>query len=325
MIGQVYRGDFCELAAEMVRAGIRAACAITSPPYPQGKKNAEDMGRYRRKGTAAEQREQITGRIHGRPHARGNIGLDVRIMAPDWLDWFLGIAAHVKPVLEPNGLFVVNVDSCCYPTRHRHWGIFSLPERMEKAGWCFADAWVWTKSNGAPMKAPGRFSHSWEMIYVFANGDRYRYNVDAARAPHKRDWTGRDATRYMIETGTWYGTKTDPPNPKGARAIDVLPYPVGMTRWADVGYAHNAPMPLGLAEDLVRRVSWQGDLILDPFLGAGTTAVAAIRGKRQWIGAEITDAAALVAERRIALARDGFFGEELSEGMSAPPLPLAQV
>ena len=320
---RVHRMDCRELAAEMVAAGILVDAIITSPPYPQGKKNAEDMGRYRRTGTAAEQREQISGRVHGRVHAHGETGLEVRIAAPDWLDWFLEIADALKPCLKPNGNFVVNVDACCYPTRHKHWGVFSLPERMEQRGWCFADAGPWIKPNGAPTKAPGRFTHSWEFVYVFTNGDRWKFNVDAARAPHKEDWTGRNASRYMVDTGTWHGQKTASPDPGGAKPSDVLTYSVGGTRWAAVGYAHNAPMPLEMAEELVRRYSWEGDLVFDPFGGAGTTPVACIRLGRRWVMAEITEAAALIAERRIQLATQGFMDEEIQPEMPQQMLPLA--
>ncbi len=321
-LDRIHVGDCRELAAEVVAAGALVDCIITSPPYPQGKKKVEDMGRYRRSGTAAEQREQIAGRVHGRPHARGETGLEVRIAAPDWLDWFLGIADALKPCLKENGSFVVNVDSCCYPTRHVHWGVFSLPERMEERGWCFADRLVWPKPNGAPIKAPGRFTHAWEFVYVFTNGDRWKFNVDGARRPHKEDWTGRDATRYMAERTVWSGTKTAPPNPKGAKPSDVLTYPVGGTRWAAVGYAHNAPMPLELAEDLVRRYSFPGDLVFDPFGGAGTTPVACIRQGRRWLMAEITEAAALIAERRTQLATQGYIDEETAEGLERTVMPF---
>jgi len=351
VIGAIHHEDCRETAKRMTEAGILADCIITSPPYPQGKKNVEDMGRYRRSGTAEEQREQIgvgrkgdeewerawhewgkthspgggpkSGHIHGKPNAKGETGLEVRIAAPDWLDWFVGIARDLKPRLKQNGNFIVNVDSCCYPTRHRHWGVFSLPERMEQIGYCFAEAMVWTKPNGPPVSARTHFNHSWEFVYHFSNGDQWETDLSGIRTEHVTDWTGAKTNRFSTERlGYHRGKTTSPPNPKGARPKDVFDCAVGGMRWDVVGGAHFAAMPLELAEWMVKWASKPGDLIFDPFLGAATTAVAAIRLGRRWIGSEITEAAALVAERRVALARDGFFGEELAEGMANPPLPL---
>ena len=194
---------------------------------------------------------------------------------------------------------------------------------MEAVGWCFADHWIWVKPNGAPTKAPGRFTHSWEHIYVFSNGDRWRWNVDGARAPHKGDWTGRKATSYGTDRAIWHGSDMADPNPLGAKPSDVLIYPVGGSRWQHLGGAHFAPMPLPLAEDLVRRVSQEGELVFDPFAGAGTTLVACIRQGRRWVGTEITEEACTIAERRIQLATQGFMDEELLPDIAQQGLVFA--
>jgi len=333
-LATVHRCDCRDLAAEMVAAGILVDSIITSPPYPQGKKNPEDMGRYRRTGTAEEQR----GHIHGHPNAKGETGLEVRIHAPDWLPWFLDIAAALKPCLKPNGNFVVNVDSCCYPTRHRHWGVYSLPERMEAQGWCFVEEIVWTKPNGPPVSASTRFHHSHEKVYWFANGDRWAADIDAVRTEHAegslpqfarglppprdlslRPWANSGS--QWAERGGGYPQAA--PNEKGARPKDVFSCPVGGTRWDPVGGAHFAAMPLGLAEWIVKWATKEGEIVFDPFGGAGTTPVACIRLGRRWVMAEVTEAAAVIAERRIQLATQGFMDEEIQPEMPQQMLPLA--
>ena len=66
---------------------------------------------------------------------------------------------------------------------------------------------------------------------------------------------------------------------------------------------HPCPKPLGLWEKLINLFSEEGDTILDPFLGSGTTAVACERLGRNWIGIEIDADYCKIAEKRIATER----------------------
>ncbi len=65
---------------------------------------------------------------------------------------------------------------------------------------------------------------------------------------------------------------------------------------------HPTQKPLHLFEDLVRKHSNQGDLIVDPFLGAGTTGVAALRNLRNFTGCDIDDNYVEISERRLEKA-----------------------
>lgn len=69
---------------------------------------------------------------------------------------------------------------------------------------------------------------------------------------------------------------------------------------------HPAPYPLELAERLVRMFSFVGDTVLDPFLGTGTTTLAAMRNGRNSIGFEIDESYLNTAKRRIIDSRDMF-------------------
>lgn len=69
----------------------------------------------------------------------------------------------------------------------------------------------------------------------------------------------------------------------------------------DTRNEHPAPMPLAIATRCIRAAG--GGPVLDPFLGSGTTAVAAEQAKADWTGIEISDEYADMAEKRIAQAR----------------------
>lgn len=226
----------------------------------------EDLRRYARRGTAAEQRERIVGFQHGSPELKGEVGLAVRIAAPDWLKWWEPFAKQVLRVLKPGGNFIVNVDTCVWERKEKHWAIHSLPERMHRWGFCFADCRIWAKPNGAPITGKGRVRHSWEFVYHFAKGS---------------DWTIHGAS--LADS-------------------DVFTDPVGLTRWEKYGGVHSAAMPESLARRLVTFASKPGDIVLDPFLGSGTTMAAAIALGRHGLGAEILPAAAAIARRRVGQA-----------------------
>ena len=64
-------------------------------------------------------------------------------------------------------------------------------------------------------------------------------------------------------------------------------------------YGHPTIKPLEIIENLVRNSSHEGDIILDPFIGSGTTAVASIKNNRQYIGMELNEEYYKIALKRI--------------------------
>ncbi len=82
---------------------------------------------------------------------------------------------------------------------------------------------------------------------------------------------------------------------------------------------HPAPYPLELAERLVRMFSFVGDTVLDPFMGTGTTTVAASQWGRNSIGVEVDEHYFGIAQRRIEQATAGLFGRTTVEVLT--PLP----
>jgi DNA modification methylase len=65
--------------------------------------------------------------------------------------------------------------------------------------------------------------------------------------------------------------------------------------------AHPCPVPVALMERIITLCAKPGDIIYDPFMGSGTTAIAAIRCGHEWIGTEIDPEYVKIAEKRISL------------------------
>jgi site-specific DNA-methyltransferase (adenine-specific) len=66
---------------------------------------------------------------------------------------------------------------------------------------------------------------------------------------------------------------------------------------------HPAPFPLELPERLIKLYSYRGDVVLDPFVGSGTTCVAALQNRRSYVGYETEPAYLQLAEQRIRAAQ----------------------
>ena len=72
------------------------------------------------------------------------------------------------------------------------------------------------------------------------------------------------------------------------------------SRWAG---PRPAPFPVALAERVIRLYSYVDDVVLDPFMGSGTTAVAAVQNQRHYVGFDISEEYCTLAEERIIRAK----------------------
>ena len=152
---------------------------------------------------------------------------------------------------------------------------------------------VWHFEHGLHCKR--RFSGRHETILWYTKGDDYVFNLDAVRVPQK--YPGKRAYKGP-KRGQYSG------NPLGKNPSDVWIFPNVKANHAEKT-AHPCQFPIELAERLILALSEKRDLVVDPFLGSGTTAVAAILLNRRAAGAELVDSYFDIARRRIKLAWKG--------------------
>ena len=153
---------------------------------------------------------------------------------------------------------------------------------------------VWTFGHG--LHCTHRFSGRHETILWFTKGDDYVFDLDPVRVPQKypgkRHFKGPKAGQLSC-------------NPLGKNPGDV---------WGDIPNvksnhcektAHPCQFPVELAERLVLSMSRPGDVVLDPYLGSGTTAIAALKhGRRGW-GCDMMPEYVAIAEERVRRLREG--------------------
>lgn len=127
---------------------------------------------------------------------------------------------------------------------------FALQER----GWYLRSEVVWRKPNAQPESVRDRPTRDHEQVFLFSKSESYKYDVDAVKGPNGR----RLRTVWDIRT-------------HANRAAS----------------GHFATFPVELVEQCLRITSTPGDLVLDPFLGSGTTALVAGGLGRRFLGVEL--------------------------------------
>jgi len=165
-------------------------------------------------------------------------------------------------VLKPNGTIWVS------GTLHV---IFSIGFAMQQLGFRILNDITWEKPNPPPNLGCRCFTHSTETVLWAARDEKsqYTFHYDLMRQLNR----GKQMKTVWTMTAASAGEK-------------------------ELG-RHPTQKPLALVERCLLASTNEGDCVLDPFLGSGTTAVASVRNRRQCIGIEAEQVHALYAERRV--------------------------
>ena len=157
---------------------------------------------------------------------------------------------------------------------------------------------VWYYRNKANLGRDWGRSH--ESI-LHLRGEDARVDVDAVRVPYNGHTTRYPARVQAVNSQYGRGVRRDrwQPNPLGAKPRDVIEVPVicnGMSEKTP----HATQKPEALIERLVLASSAPGQLVVDPFVGSGTTAVVAARLGRRWLAGDADARYVGLARQRIA-------------------------
>jgi adenine-specific DNA-methyltransferase len=149
---------------------------------------------------------------------------------------------------------------------------------------------IWHFEHG--LHCSRRLSGRYETILWYTKGEDYVFDLDPIRVPQKypgkKYFKGPKAGQYSC-------------NPLGKNPGDVWTIPNVKSNHVEKT-EHPCQFPVELVERLILSLSRPGDWVLDPFLGVGTTVIAAIRHDRRGIGAEVVARYAEIARSRIGLA-----------------------
>ena len=164
-------------------------------------------------------------------------------------------------------------------------------------GWYLRQDIIWHKPNPMPESVKDRCTKSHEYIFLLSKSKYYHYDNEAIKEPVKQDWGTRDRTngKYHnpgtgLQPHTGLTKSYTKRNKRSVWSVNKKPYKG----------AHFATYPPELITPCILAGSERGDIILDPFLGSGTTAMVAKDLGRSYIGCELNEDYASLQSARIS-------------------------
>ena len=263
---RILTGDVREVLASLPSNSVQ--CVVTSPPYW----GVRDYG--------------VAGQIGAEP------------VLQDYVQALTKVFREVRRVLRPDGTLWLNIANT-YSSGGRTWrdedaknkgrGMSYRPPTPEGLkpkdlvgvawmvamglqldGWYLRNDIIWNKPNCQPESVKDRLTVSHEYVFMFSKEERYLFNQDAILEPRK-DGNGQKNRRTVWNINT--------------------------EAYAE---AHFAVFPTELVRPCVLAGSRSGDVILDPFFGAGTVGLIAMELGRRCVGVELNESYVAMARRRIA-------------------------
>ena len=206
-----------------------------------------------------------------------------------YVGWFLPRSKQFLRILKPTGTFILNIKEKA-EGGERHTFVIELILALRKQGWLWTEEFIWHKKNCYPGKWPNRFRDAWERCLQFNKTRHFKMNQEAVMVP-MGDWADarlksigkNDVVRFDSQVGSGFGKNIT--NWIGREKA----YPTNVLHLAtECGNKnHSAAFPEALPEWFIKLFTDEGDLVLDPFVGSGTTCAVAQQLRRNSVGIEI--------------------------------------
>ncbi len=227
-----------------------------------------------------------------------------------YVEKLVGLFEELKRVLKVDGTVWLNLGDT-----YRDGQLLGIPWRvalaLQDSGWLLRSEIIWHKPNAMPSSVKNRPTIDHETIFLFAKSANYYYDADAIREPHvtftedskmkggrnhlgKRDGTpekGKNQGNSNLHNGRWDQAF----HPLGRNKRTVWSIPLGKFR-----EAHFAVFPPQLAETCILAGTGKRDVVLDPFMGSGTTAIIAREWGRYFVGLELVPEYAEMTMKRVS-------------------------
>jgi site-specific DNA-methyltransferase (adenine-specific) len=219
---------------------------------------------------------------------------------------FLPIAAELKRVLKPEGSFILNIKERAIDGERQTY-VLELILALKEQGWLWTEEYVWCKSNCYPGKWPNRFRDSWERCLHFTLQKKFKMRQDQVMIPIGKWARGRlknlsetDKVRDNSKVGSGFGKNVS------NWLNRSLVYPTNVLHLSTecANRKHSATFPIGLPSWFIKLFTDEKDLVLDPFMGVATTALACLSLNRHYTGVELSPEYHKLSESYIKTAQE---------------------
>ena len=305
--GFILQGDALEVLKSLPDETVQ--CCITSPPYY----GLRDYGAAGQIGLEASPEEFVAKLVETFREVR-------RVLKSDGVcfvnlgDSYAGGAGRwggsnglsEKQATNDGSLTQIPVARKWHHETIKPKDLIGIPWRFAFAaqddGWYLRQDIIWHKPNPMPESVKDRCTKAHEYIFMLTKSPKYYFNNEAIKEPaisagqkrgggkkYSSDEAGESFGRKEGQRLDQYGVSPDYKNKRSVWTVATKSYKE----------AHFATYPESLVEPMLLAGSRKGDIILDPFNGAATTGLVALRNQRRYIGVELNPEYIALSERRL--------------------------
>lgn len=296
-------GDCRETMRRWASEGIKAQTCVTSPPYY----GLRDYGNDGQIGLEETPEEYIAAMVEV-------FGCVRDVLADDGTVW-LNIGDSYYNYRPGKGQALVkqtvansdqDLPQTCARRGNKLDGLkekdligipWMLAFALRADGWYLRQDIIWHKPNPMPESVQDRCTKAHEYIFLLSKSQKYYYDHEAIKDPVKQDWGTRDRTdgKYHnegsgLQPHSGLEKSYEMANKRSVWTINTKPY----------AGAHFAVFPTELIEPCILAGAPVGGIVLDPFMGSGTTAQVAQNLGRQYIGCELNTDYKTLQDKRVA-------------------------
>ena len=261
-------GDCRDTMRRWAGEGVKAQMCVTSPPYF----GLRDYGH------------------------EGQIGLE---QTPEqYIAAMVEVFRCVRDVLADDGTLWLNIGDSYGAGKQ----LLGVPWRVALAlqlhGWVLRQDIIWHKPNPMPESVRDRCTKAHEYVFLLSKSEKYFFDSKAMQEQANRPEGPGNKTHRHSNEGIYVGgaqkniAKIGPRETRNRRSVWTVatrPYKG----------AHFATFPPALIEPCILAGSKSGDIVLDPFMGSGTTAQVALQHGRQYLGCELNPEYGSLQQERI--------------------------
>ena len=210
------------------------------------------------------------------------------IKPDEYVEWFEAVQANVREVLADDGSWFVNIKEHCEDGQRSLYVKDLTLAHVRQWGWRYVDELVWKRVT-VPGKWPSRFKNLWEPVFHFSASKAIKFRPDSVAHDSARTITYNASHHFGSDSG---GHQCDDGSLKYNAQREGAALPGNMVECSveEKGIDHSAPFPVRLPTFFIKAYSDPGDLIFDPFMGSGTTTIAAENEGRRSVGCELSPA-----------------------------------
>ena len=191
----------------------------------------------------------------------------------DYKEFLKNVFKECFRVLNHSGVMFVNISNC----RDNQFKAFDTAYLAREAGFKLIDTILWSKPNPRYYNTNRMLTNAYEFVFMFAKSKNYAFDKYAIGVPCIH------SDKLKCRTNVWWIPK--------------------MTFNQFTSFGHCAMFPVELPGLCIKLCSKEGDTILDPFMGAGTTAIAAKILNRKYVGFEICEEYINIAKERLEVVK----------------------